>query len=161
MFPVVQSAETRDQQPMKLQELFTEDRAVSPVIGVILMVAITVILAAVIGAFVLGIGGDQESTPQATLSIEAGDGDGEIDIRHRGGQTLSDNEITVRLEGSEGDTDTELGQDLSAGQTATIELETNDEADVDVSIIHDPSNGIIRQGTVEDVDGGEEPSIAA
>jgi len=34
----------------------TTDRAVSPVIGVILMVAITVILAAVIGTFVLGLG---------------------------------------------------------------------------------------------------------
>ncbi|WP_338071862.1 type IV pilin N-terminal domain-containing protein [Halorutilus salinus] len=33
-----------------------DDSAVSPVIGVILMVAITVILAAVIGTFVLGLG---------------------------------------------------------------------------------------------------------
>ncbi|MDZ7850011.1 MAG: type IV pilin N-terminal domain-containing protein [Halodesulfurarchaeum sp.] len=41
----------------------------SPVIGVILMVAITVILAAVIGSFVLGIGGDVEATPTASLSI--------------------------------------------------------------------------------------------
>ncbi|MFC6795396.1 type IV pilin [Halobaculum halobium] len=36
------------------QLLNDDDRAVSPVIGVILMVAITVILAAVIGSFVLG-----------------------------------------------------------------------------------------------------------
>jgi len=42
---------------MKLKELLTErDDAVSPVIGVILMVAITVILAAVIASFVLGLG---------------------------------------------------------------------------------------------------------
>ncbi|MDX1747991.1 MAG: type IV pilin N-terminal domain-containing protein, partial [Halobacteriales archaeon] len=41
---------------MNIKQLFTDDDAVSPVIGVILMVAITVILAAVIGAFVLGIG---------------------------------------------------------------------------------------------------------
>jgi flagellin-like protein len=40
---------------MKLKEFLTGDeRAVSPVIGVILMAAITVILAAVIGTFVLG-----------------------------------------------------------------------------------------------------------
>ncbi|MCE8423204.1 MAG: type IV pilin N-terminal domain-containing protein, partial [Candidatus Methanoperedens sp.] len=37
--------------------------AVSPVIGVILMVAITVILAAVIAAFVFGLGGQQTSAP--------------------------------------------------------------------------------------------------
>ncbi|ELK56003.1 hypothetical protein D320_01493, partial [Haloferax sp. BAB-2207] len=41
---------------MQIKTMFTESRAVSPVIGVILMVAITVILAAVIGTFVLGLG---------------------------------------------------------------------------------------------------------
>ncbi len=39
-----------------------EEEAVSPVIGVILMVAITVILAAVIGAFVFGMGGSLKKT---------------------------------------------------------------------------------------------------
>ena len=39
-----------------------EESAVSPVIGVILMVAITVILAAVIGAFVFGMGGNLKKT---------------------------------------------------------------------------------------------------
>jgi flagellin-like protein len=43
------------------------DRAVSPVIGVILMVAITVILAAVIGAFVLEIGDQQETAPNTSF----------------------------------------------------------------------------------------------
>ncbi|MFC7212451.1 type IV pilin [Natronoarchaeum sp. GCM10025321] len=49
----------------KLLETDDDERAVSPVIGVILMVAITVILAAVIGAFVIGIGDDQQEVPQA------------------------------------------------------------------------------------------------
>ncbi|MFT4892012.1 MAG: flagellin-like protein, partial [Halobacteriales archaeon] len=48
---------------MNVKELFTDDDAVSPVIGVILMVAITVILAAVIGAFVLNIGSSQDTAP--------------------------------------------------------------------------------------------------
>ena len=39
-----------------------DEDAVSPVIGVILMVAITVILAAVIGAFVFGMGGNISKT---------------------------------------------------------------------------------------------------
>jgi flagellin-like protein len=47
---------------MKLNELFVDDNAVSPVIGVILMVAITVIMAAVIGTFVLALG-DAGETP--------------------------------------------------------------------------------------------------
>lgn len=44
--------------------------AVSPVIGVILMVAVTVILAAVIGTFVLGLGEEVKETPQAGVSFD-------------------------------------------------------------------------------------------
>jgi flagellin-like protein len=47
-----------------------ENRAVSPVIGVILMVAITVILAAVIGAFVLEIGDQQETAPSTSFETD-------------------------------------------------------------------------------------------
>lgn len=47
-----------------------EERAVSPVIGVILMVAITVILAAVIAAFVLDLGDSVGEEPQAGVSVE-------------------------------------------------------------------------------------------
>jgi len=46
-------------------KIIENDEAVSPVIGVILMVAITVILAAVIAAFVFGLAG----TTQATKSV--------------------------------------------------------------------------------------------
>jgi len=59
---------------MQLKELLTEKRAVSPVIGVILMVAITVILAAVIGTFVLGLGDQVESSPQAGVSFSENSG---------------------------------------------------------------------------------------
>lgn len=56
---------------MQFTELFDDDDAVSPVIGVILMVAITVILAAVIGTFVLGLGDQvQNNPPQAQLAFE-------------------------------------------------------------------------------------------
>ncbi len=47
-----------------------DERAVSPVIGVILMVAITVILAAVIAAFVLDLGGSVGEDPQAGVDID-------------------------------------------------------------------------------------------
>ncbi len=39
---------------MRVGALFADEEAVSPVIGVVLMMAITVVLAAVIGAFALG-----------------------------------------------------------------------------------------------------------
>ncbi|MFC7057155.1 type IV pilin N-terminal domain-containing protein [Halovenus salina] len=59
---------------MQLKKLFNEDDAVSPVIGVILMVAITVILAAVIATFVLGLGEQVSDTaPQASFDFDYND----------------------------------------------------------------------------------------
>ncbi|GAB3326870.1 type IV pilin N-terminal domain-containing protein [Haloplanus salinarum] len=93
---------------MNFKELLAEDRAVSPVIGVILMVAITVILAAVIGTFVLGLG-DQvsDNAPQASFSFDfsaTGDFDGGTDdyvnITHEGGETLDNSTISVDGDGT-------------------------------------------------------------
>jgi len=52
-----------------------DDRGVSPVIGVILMVAITVILAAVIASFVLGFGDSVRSNAQAGVTVAENDTD--------------------------------------------------------------------------------------
>jgi archaeal type IV pilus assembly protein PilA len=60
------------------------DEAVSPVIGVILMVAITVILAAVIAAFVFGMAGNIQKTKVVAASAFH-DGD-KISITYQGGQ---------------------------------------------------------------------------
>ncbi len=52
-------------------KLFRKDKkGVSPVIGVILMVAITVILAAVIASFVFGMGSKVKSAPEASFMLE-------------------------------------------------------------------------------------------
>ena len=73
---------------MELRTLLTDDRAVSPVIGVILMVAITVILAAVIGTFVLGLGQNVQSTPSATFDFEFDSDTDNVTVTHNGGDTL-------------------------------------------------------------------------
>jgi len=63
---------------MNFKTLFqNDDRAVSPVIGVILMVAITVILAAVIGTFVLGLGDSLGGSATAGVTV---DGDNTTDV---------------------------------------------------------------------------------
>jgi flagellin-like protein len=88
---------------MNFRKLLTEDRAVSPVIGVILMVAITVILAAVIGTFVLGLG-DQvsESAPQAQFAFQFSDPDvEEVAITHDGGDAISPDELSINVGGTE------------------------------------------------------------
>ena len=85
---------------MKLKELLTDDDAVSPVIGVILMVAITVILAAVIATFVLGLGDQVSNTaPQASFSFDWDDSSGDEDtlnVTHDGGDTIKAKNLYVR-----------------------------------------------------------------
>jgi len=61
------------------------DEAVSPVIGVILMVAITVILAAVIAAFVFGMSGNISKTKTVAVTVQKVDS-GNISIMNNGGQ---------------------------------------------------------------------------
>ncbi|WP_256463854.1 type IV pilin [Halorientalis litorea] len=84
---------------MRIQKLLTDDDAVSPVIGVILMVAITVILAAVIASFVLGLGNTQSATPTVSFNTdytEATSDDGNLTITHDSGETVRANEIIIR-----------------------------------------------------------------
>ena len=59
------------------------EEAVSPVIGVILMVAITVILAAVIAVFVFGMAGDVQSTK--TVGVTAKQSGDNITVTYMGG----------------------------------------------------------------------------
>jgi len=86
---------------MNLKKLFADDDAVSPVIGVILMVAITVILAAVIASFVLGLGDNADSVqPNSSFSFDTEPGDGtnggSMTITLTDGDTVEANEIVLR-----------------------------------------------------------------
>ncbi|MFC4450196.1 type IV pilin [Halorussus aquaticus] len=96
---------------MKLKALFKDDGAVSPVIGVILMVAITVILAAVIGTFVLGLGDRvSQAQPSATFSfdyaedVEVGDdsdsNENFANITHDGGDGVEASQLKVDIDGT-------------------------------------------------------------
>ena len=81
-------------QHMDLKQLIHDDDAVSPVIGVILMVAITVILAAVIASFVLGLG-DSAGDAAPQVSTECNLGSGTTYMNHTGGENLTQGEISV------------------------------------------------------------------
>lgn len=88
---------------MNIKDLFSDDRAVSPVIGVILMVAITVILAAVIGTFVLGLGDSlSESSPQATFdwNQEAGENTTKVTVQHTGGDSIESSTLSATANGT-------------------------------------------------------------
>ena len=64
------------------------EEAVSPVIGVILMVAITVILAAVIAAFVFGMAGNISKTKVVAATAQKPDGN-HVTVTYQGGQDAS------------------------------------------------------------------------
>lgn len=92
-----------------------DERAVSPVIGVILMVAITVILAAVIAAFVLDLGDDMGSGPtNAAVSTDVSDSDRTVSI------TIDDAGDAEEFKLG-GDIDQDLSID-STGDAVTLDL---------------------------------------
>jgi flagellin-like protein len=106
---------------MQLTNLFDENdgsRAVSPVIGVILMVAITVILAAVIGTFVLGLGENVESAPQASFDFQTNSS--AVIIEHRGGDAIANGSVAYTVNGTEPSSPVQSGE-FSAGDTIVLE----------------------------------------
>jgi flagellin-like protein len=83
------------------------DRAVSPVIGSILMVAIVVLLSAVLGTFVLGIGSQSPTKPVTTFEHEVDRGlaggpssDWEVRVTYTGGDTVRAENLIVKIDGS-------------------------------------------------------------
>ncbi len=94
------------------------DEAVSPVIGVMLMLVVTIIIAAVVSAFAGGLTGDQQKTPQVSLAakgvvqgiedINPGNWNPDypegwtvangIEFEHMGGDVFSLNDINIQLE---------------------------------------------------------------
>ncbi|WP_336024562.1 type IV pilin N-terminal domain-containing protein [Halobellus salinisoli] len=108
---------------MRLKELFTDDSAVSPVIGVILMVAITVILAAVIGAFVLNLGqGIQQTAPQASFGFDYDTtDDGNVTVTHETGDSIPANQVNVTGFGNNSTQEWPGSDSVSAGASATFD----------------------------------------
>ena len=166
---------------MKLKHLFRNDdsdgtRAVSPVIGVILMVAITVILAAVIGTFVLGLGDQVESAPQASFDFDVDDDvdfngedfdgdvdgsevDGVVEITHRGGDNIDLNTVDFRVSGEFEEVDDfddgpefvveDVGDQFQAGDTIRIGFETDNDPDPDGETV----NIVFTSGDRQDIIG--------
>lgn len=152
------------------------EEAVSPVIGVILMVAITVILAAVIAAFVFGLGGSQSAAPTASI-VAANDPDNpgaNMKIQHKGGDLLKGGEwkLSIVIVGqptafnaSTDGSDLTVGAQIAIGNTTTStsvitnQTVTNGASPsgvpmvsgtkYDVKLVHIPSNAMLLDQIVE------------
>lgn len=89
------------------------------------MVAITVILAAVIGAFVLDLGSSQEKAPQASFdfsqSAQAGNSDAELTITHESGESIDQNLVTVNVGGNT--SVSQFSDEVNAGTSVKIDID--------------------------------------
>ncbi|MCK4476648.1 MAG: type IV pilin N-terminal domain-containing protein [Methanophagales archaeon] len=154
----------------KTLNLKNDKRAVSPVIGVILMVAITVILAAVIAAFVFGFGGPT-TAPQASLNLVSATVTGNrVTLEHQGGDSIvyANTQVIITpdigtpgTKGSGGILEYPTGS-YEAGATAVFEPGEHAQNSVatttlvlgqtcKVEIFHIPSTKLIFTGTITTV----------
>ena len=87
---------------MKIMNLIhKKEDAVSPVIGVMLMLVVTIVIAAVVAAFAGGLGSDVEMAPTAALDIDVYS-NGEVKIESLSGETLITKDITIKVTGTDG-----------------------------------------------------------
>jgi len=101
------------------------EEAVSPVIGVILMVAITVILAAVIAAFVFGMTGNVQT--QKTIAVTAGQNANDVVLTYQGGADASSLQyLKVIIQPSGGSQLTNYTKDASGSFTSTVTASANE-----------------------------------
>jgi flagellin-like protein len=115
------------------------DRGMTPVVGIALLVAITLLLAATVAAFALGIEDDQRSDRVPTVAVgfefdsNAG-ADDRLTIVHKSGQAVDASRLDVVVSGAEcvvGGTDPDgrynvaddfgLADTLTAGETVRID----------------------------------------
>lgn len=109
-----------------------DSRAISPVIGVILLVAITVILAAGVGAFAFGFDDTQESAPSAAVESSASGQTVEFSIS--GGDSFDPDDVEVKIDvtvadtasGTEKETTLETGLSSSNSKSVTVGSESVD-----------------------------------
>ena len=98
------------------------ERAVAPVVGVALVIAITVILAAVVGTSLFGIGLGSATAPQVTVTFDVVDD--EIVLTHESGEPLRADEIVILDQ--HGTVIGGLQDDMTAGDRAVVVEDTTD-----------------------------------
>jgi flagellin-like protein len=95
----------------------TDERGISPVIGVVLLVGIVVALVAVSAVLFLGLTEERDPAPEVSLSLEADDRPAQHTLKHDTGDTLDGDKVELR-----GAADPEAldGQELTAGGTESV-----------------------------------------
>jgi flagellin-like protein len=140
------------------------ERGVTPVVGIVLLVALALLLAATVAAFALGIEDDGESdrVPTVVVGFEYDNratNDDTLTIVHKSGQAVNTDRLDVVVDGASCDgggdpngrytvaTDFSMPGTLTAGETFTIEGSTTcpagdlDLSDATVRVAWNPESG--------------------
>ncbi len=131
-----------------------EWRGQSATVAVVLLVGVTLVLVAAVSVFVFGVfddggGGDDP----VIVSIESDIVGNELEIRHRAGNRLDPEEVTVRIQGTTTTTDpiadldnTASTNGFEAGDSATIPVDPTDpqfDNEFRVVVVHEPTNAVL------------------
>jgi len=95
----------------------SDERAISPVVGVALLVAVVTLLAAGAAVFILDLTQKQEPQPNTTLDVEADDSGVTHYFVHQGGENLDGDKLTLR---GAADPDTLAGQRFAVDDRASF-----------------------------------------
>ncbi len=149
----------------------SNEKGVSPVIGVILMVALTVVMAAIVASFTAGLGKVTRTAPTANLVVEDGNSTlrktgtiNLIQITHKGGDPIyiKDTEIKIALKKAPDKIETghwncsSVNDGIfSVGEICQINVSMNNFTTVNtagdvftVMIVHKPTNQLILDADV-------------
>jgi len=144
-----------------MRKFLKDQRGVSPVIGVILMVAVTVVLGAVIAGFAFGYIGVTPKAPSVALSIIDDPNDqASILIKHSGGEAIGASEwkcsVTAGKESTADFTSqTETGAvAVSTGTVLDVDSETDGVTDITtgwyhIVVVHIGSDAILLDTNVQ------------
>jgi flagellin-like protein len=113
------------EQLQRITGLAEDDRAVSPVVGVALLIAITVILAAVIGFVVLDTSTSTTEAPNARLTFTDNN---PVTVSHEGGDSFDLENVVVKVNGGNQGNLTTYGVngDFNTGDTFDVTAGTGD-----------------------------------
>ena len=122
------------------------ERGVSPVIGVVLMLAITIVLGAVVAGFAFGFLGTSTKAPSVALSVIDDPTDSaSLILKHSGGESLAANDWKCSVtDGKESTADFTPSAVTSAPSDSALStgvgIDIADESDVDTGAYTDGTN---------------------
>ena len=116
--------------------------AVSPVIATILMVAVTVVIAATVYSYTSGTSSNKKSTPAVNLAVIEQPAD-DITLTHNGGEDLEWTDITILIDGTKTTPPGSPTGTFTVGEEELLKSDSVDGTSYRIKVIWNPTNAIL------------------